>query len=94
MFGLVPAMAAQGVGVYFFKSGDKYQGSWAGGQREGRGRMEYANGDIYDGEWVADQRVGAGVLISGVRSSRSAHETACIHLLQRQQRMRNSMALP
>ncbi len=63
----------QGIGVYFFKSGDKYQGSWTDGRRHGRGRMEYSNGDVYDGEWEADQRAGAGVLIAGITLCAASH---------------------
>lgn len=52
--------------MYFYKTGDKYQGEWVSDARMGRGRMEYANGDVYDGEWLDDKRHGMGILVLGV----------------------------
>jgi hypothetical protein len=61
----MPGCVRQGAGMYFYKTGDKYQGEWAADSRMGRGRMEYANGDVYDGEWLDDRRHGMGILVLG-----------------------------
>ena len=71
----------QGLGVYFFKNGDKYQGEWIDNKRVGRGRMEYVNGDVYDGEWAEDVRAGAGVLILGTPCCCSVHRSVSFVLL-------------
>ena len=55
----------QGVGVYFYKTGDKFQGEWQSDVRCGQGRMEYVNGDVYDGEWADNHRQGVGILVLG-----------------------------
>lgn len=55
-------LSTQGLGVYFYDNGSKYEGEWYMGKRTGRGKMMYADGDVYEGEWVDDKRAGLGVL--------------------------------
>ena len=71
------ALCRQGAGVYFYKTGDKYQGEWNSDVRMGRGRMEYANGDVYDGEWLDDKRHGMGILVLGAEAAPCACSHAC-----------------
>ena len=49
----------------FFENGDKYEGDWKVGKREGKGKQVYANGNVYDGEWSDDKRQGLGMLLLG-----------------------------
>ena len=35
--------------------GGRYMGGWAGGRREGHGRMEYAEGMWFEGVWANDK---------------------------------------
>ena len=35
-------------------NGDKYDGEWKNGKREGHGVMEYINGSTYNGKWKDD----------------------------------------
>jgi len=40
-----------GEGIYYFNNGDKYQGQYAEGLREGFGKYLYSNGCVYEGQW-------------------------------------------
>lgn len=63
----------QGIGLYFYDDGSKYEGEWFRNMRHGRGKMLYKSGDVYEGEWELDKRSGAGVLFLGaLRASRAA----------------------
>jgi hypothetical protein len=57
----------QGLGANFYANGDRYEGSWRNGQRNGHGTQFYANGDIYVGEWLDDMRSGIGTLTKGLK---------------------------
>lgn len=50
-----------GKGVYLFKDGSCYEGSWIKGKREGWGIYKYANGSKYTGEHRAGFREGVGM---------------------------------
>lgn len=58
------------LGIYDYSNGDKYEGSWRDGKKDGRGKpivktlgvMYYANGDKYEGTWFDDKRDGNGNL--------------------------------
>ena len=59
----------QGFGVFWSKSGDRYEGEWKDGKRNGKGRQIYGGrfpdgfgGDVYEGDWVQDKRHGQGVM--------------------------------
>lgn len=59
----------QGFGVFWSKSGDRYEGEWRDGKRNGKGRQIYGGrfpdgfgGDVYEGDWVQDKRHGQGVM--------------------------------
>lgn len=58
-------VASQGVGVFFYDSGGKYEGEWFENLRHGRGKMNFPNGDEYEGEWEVDKRSGFGVMVYG-----------------------------
>lgn len=55
-------VCCQGMGVYFYDDGAKYEGEWVSGKRSGRGKMVYVSGEVYQGDWVDDKRSGLGVL--------------------------------
>ena len=59
----------QGFGVFWSKTGDRYEGEWLQGRRHGQGRQTYGGrfpdgfgGDVYEGDWVQDKRDGHGVM--------------------------------
>jgi formylglycine-generating enzyme required for sulfatase activity len=49
--------------VHVWENGDRYEGEWKDGQREGQGVMVFANGDRYEGEWKGDEMEGQGIYI-------------------------------
>lgn len=58
-------VAAQGLGIFFYRDGGKYEGEWVQNRRHGRGKMIYADGNVYEGDWQEDKRDGPGVLSLG-----------------------------
>jgi len=40
-----------GVGIYTYSNGDKYEGQWKNNMKEGKGYFYYNNGELYMGEW-------------------------------------------
>jgi hypothetical protein len=36
-------------------NGDRYEGSWSEGRRNGNGRLEFADGTEYNGDWKSDK---------------------------------------
>ena len=42
---------AEGKGIYYFKSGAKYDGYWKNGDYEGKGKYIGNNGDRHEGDW-------------------------------------------
>jgi hypothetical protein len=40
----------------FYSNGDKYEGEWTAGLREGTGMLTRRNGEVYEGSWRADKR--------------------------------------
>lgn len=48
-----------GVGKFYYKNGDVYDGEWKDGQRHGKGKMIYSDG-YYVGEWKNGVREGKG----------------------------------
>jgi hypothetical protein len=47
-------------GIFRSASGDVYDGDWANGTREGKGKYTWANGDVYNGDWVNNVQQGKG----------------------------------
>ena len=47
-------------GTFTFSNGERYEGEFANGKFEGKGKYYYSNGDIYDGEWSNDKKNGIG----------------------------------
>jgi hypothetical protein len=49
-----------GFGTYVFRQGDRYEGTFQGGQPHGSGLVRYQNGDRYEGEMAAGAFAGYG----------------------------------
>lgn len=45
-----------------YSNGEKYDGEWRSGKREGKGILLFPNGDKYQGEFRDDQVEGKGIL--------------------------------
>jgi hypothetical protein len=43
-----------------YANGDRYEGQWKDGKRDGQGTCTYANRDRYKGKWVDDTWSGVG----------------------------------
>merc|ERR1711971_971342 len=53
--------AAEGNGVMKWQNGDRYEGDWVAGLREGKGKyLSKATGGKYEGEYAADLKEGLG----------------------------------
>lgn len=48
-----------------YGNGDKYEGEWALGKKQGEGMYEWADGDYYDGHWEKDSAEGTGAACFG-----------------------------
>ena len=46
-----------------FADGDKYDGEYKDGKRNGKGTYTFADGDKYDGEWKDDKGNGLGTRV-------------------------------
>ena len=55
-------LAFTGTAQYRWPSGERYDGTWSGGQRAGRGEQTLPDGSRYVGAWKADRRHGKGTL--------------------------------
>ena len=49
-----------GYGIYYWKSGAKYEGTFMDGMKHGHGTHYKLDGDKYVGEWQFDSRSGRG----------------------------------
>lgn len=47
-----------GKGIFISSNGDRYEGNFNFGLREGFGSMFYRNGNTYQGQWKNDQLCG------------------------------------
>jgi len=50
-----------GFGVYYFSTGDRYEGTWENGIMQGYGKWTSGNGDSYEGEYEDDVENGLGI---------------------------------
>merc|ERR1711992_316239 len=64
--------AAHGYGVMKWQNGDRYEGDWVEGLRQGKGmytckasggKYEGSNGDWYEGQWKSGLRHGQGLYV-------------------------------
>lgn len=49
-----------GFGTYSYVDGNRYEGQWMDGIRQGKGTWSYVNGDIYVGDWANGHKHGFG----------------------------------
>ena len=54
-----------GHGVYKWKNGEKYEGEYQEGVRQGVGKYWFAGGAVYEGGWVGGVQEGEGVVKEG-----------------------------
>lgn len=54
----------EGYGVFFYHSGNRYEGNWTGDLKNGKGTTFYASGNIYEGDWEAGVCKVGGTFIS------------------------------
>lgn len=60
--GCIEGDCQNGYGIYIFKEGDRYRGTFRNGRPNGKGTVEYKNGEKYEGEMVAGAFAGQGTL--------------------------------
>ena len=48
----------QGIGVFTYTNGDKYDGEWKNNMMHGQGVFEHNKGDIYNGTWKNNKKSG------------------------------------
>ena len=48
------------VGVLVYPNGDRYEGDWVNGAKNGQGVLVYMTGDKYTGDWSNDKKDGKG----------------------------------
>ena len=53
----------EGDGIYRYKSGAIYSGSWKNNLHHGLGRYSFFDGCVYEGEWLEHKMNGEGVFI-------------------------------
>ena len=49
------------LGVLECINGDKYNGDWKDGKKDGKGEFEDSNGNKYNGDWKDDAKNGKGI---------------------------------
>ena len=51
----------EGKGIYYWNTGEIYEGEWKNDKMEGKGIKHFQNGNIYEGYWRNDQQNGRGI---------------------------------
>ena len=51
----------EGIGIFIYVNGKRYEGEWKNDKIDGRGIMFYKNGDKYDGYFVNNKKEGKGI---------------------------------
>jgi len=46
--------------VLVYPNGDRYEGDWVNGAKNGQGVLVYMTGDKYTGDWSNDKKDGKG----------------------------------
>ena len=54
----------EGKGIFYYKSGNRYEGEWKNNKRTGKGICYYNNGNREMGDWKDDKKVGKHVILS------------------------------
>ena len=49
------------IALKYYSNGDKYEGEWKIGFRNGEGTITSASGNVYIGDWKDDKMNGKGV---------------------------------
>ena len=59
-FGSIIDGKREGIGIFIYVNGKRYEGEWKNDKIDGRGIMFYKNGDKYDGYFVNNKKEGKG----------------------------------
>jgi len=62
--GYVKNKLAEGKGIYYYNSGEIYEGDWKNDKREGKGIYYFKNGDRMMGDYLNNKPVGKHVILS------------------------------
>ena len=62
--GYVKNKLAEGKGIYYYNSGEIYEGDWKNDKREGKGIYYFKNGDRMMGDYLNNRPVGKHVILS------------------------------
>ena len=62
--GYVKNKLAEGKGIYYYNSGEIYEGDWKNDKREGKGIYYFNNGDRMMGDYLNNRPVGKHVILS------------------------------
>jgi hypothetical protein len=58
--GCISGNCVSGYGTYIWNTGEKYEGYWDNGKRNGQGTNYFSDGSVYTGEWKDDSKQGIG----------------------------------
>ena len=58
----------EGIGVYYYQSGEKYEGKFVNGVKEGKGIFYWKNGNKWEGYFKNDKMNGEGIFYDGEES--------------------------
>lgn len=61
---MVKVIYKTSVGYMQYINGEKYEGSWKNGHKNGHGKWYYLNGSYFDGDWVENVICGKGNCLS------------------------------
>ena len=62
--GYVKNKLAEGKGIYYYNSGEIYEGDWKNDKREGKGIYYFKNGDRMMGDYLNNKPVGKHIILS------------------------------
>ena len=47
--------------MYYFNNGERYEGKWKNGMKDGQGTLHMQHNEQYDGHWEKDMKHGFGM---------------------------------